>query len=101
VKITEDPEMGPRRTDYPTACVRIALRDGRALEETVTIVRGDALNPAPAEEVVAKFLALASPVVGPRARAARWTPSTTSAHSTTSATWPALRHRVTRRSDFP
>ena len=70
VKITEDPEMGPRRTDYPTACVRIALRDGRELEETVTIVRGDALNPAPAEEVVAKFLALASPVVGP-ARARR------------------------------
>jgi hypothetical protein len=56
--------MGPRRTDYPTACVRIALRDGRALEETVTIVRGDALNPAPAGEVVAKFLALASPVLG-------------------------------------
>jgi len=69
VEVTADPEMGPRRTDYPTACVRIALRDGRALEETVTIVRGDALNPAPAEEVVAKFLALASPVVGPaRAR---------------------------------
>ena len=64
VEVTADPEMSPRRTDYPTACVRIALRDGRALEETVTIVRGDALNPAPAEEVVAKFLALASPVVG-------------------------------------
>ena len=64
VEVTADPEMGPRRTDYPTACVRIALRDGRALEETVTIVRGDALNPAPAEEVVAKFLALASPVLG-------------------------------------
>ncbi len=55
---------GPRRTDYPTRVVRIALRDGRALEETVTIVRGDALNPAPGEEVVAKFLALAAPVVG-------------------------------------
>jgi 2-methylcitrate dehydratase PrpD len=71
VEVSADPEMGPRRTDYPSACVRIALRDGRALEETVTIVRGDALNPAPAEEVVAKFLALASPVVGPsRARRA-------------------------------
>ena len=64
VEVTADPEMGPRRTDYPTACVRIALRDGRALEETVTIVRGDALDPAPAEEIVAKFLALASPVLG-------------------------------------
>jgi len=64
VEVAADPEMGPRRTDYPTACVRIALRDGRALEETVTIVRGDALDPAPPGDVVAKFLALAAPVVG-------------------------------------
>jgi 2-methylcitrate dehydratase PrpD len=70
VEIAVDPEMGPRRTDYPTACVRVALYDGRALEETVTVVRGDALNPAPPEDVVAKFLALAEPVLG-SARAKR------------------------------
>src|SRR5262245_6491067 len=70
VEIVADPEMGPRRTDHPTACVRVALYDGRALEESVTIVRGDALNPVPPEDVVAKFLALAEPVVG-SARAKR------------------------------
>jgi 2-methylcitrate dehydratase PrpD len=64
VEIAADPAMGPRRADYPTARVRVALRDGRALEESVTIVRGDALNPVPPEDVVAKFLALAEPVVG-------------------------------------
>jgi len=64
VEIAADPQMGPRRTDYPTARVRVALRDGRALEESVTIVHGDALNPVPPDDVVAKFLALAGPVVG-------------------------------------
>jgi hypothetical protein len=59
-----DPKMGPRRTDYPTARVEVALADGRTLEETVTIVRGDALAPVPAEEIAAKFLALVSPVLG-------------------------------------
>ncbi len=64
VEVFADPEMGPRRTDYPTARVRIALADGRAIEETVTLVRGDALDPVPAEEVAAKFLAVTSPVLG-------------------------------------
>jgi 2-methylcitrate dehydratase PrpD len=64
VHVDADPEMGPRRTDYPTARVQVSLTDGRAPEETVTIVRGDALDPVPAEDIVAKFLALASPVLG-------------------------------------
>jgi 2-methylcitrate dehydratase PrpD len=69
VEVSADPEMSPRRTDYPTGKVRLALRDGRVLEETTTVVRGDAANPVPADDVLAKFLALASPVLGePRAR---------------------------------
>jgi len=64
VEVSADPEMSPRRSDYPTARVSIHLRDGRALEETATVVRGDAENPVPSEDVVAKFLALASPVLG-------------------------------------
>ena len=61
--------MSPRRTDSPTAHVKIALSDGRVLEATTAVPRGDAENPVPVEEIEAKFLALASPVLGePRAR---------------------------------
>jgi 2-methylcitrate dehydratase PrpD len=61
--------MSPKRTDFPTAHVKIALSDGRVLEATTTVPRGDAENPVPAEEIAAKFLALAAPVLGePRAR---------------------------------
>jgi 2-methylcitrate dehydratase PrpD len=64
VVITTDPAMSPRRVDAPTARVRVGLRDGRTLEETTTVVRGDALSPVPRDEITAKFLALASPVLG-------------------------------------
>jgi 2-methylcitrate dehydratase PrpD len=64
VEVRADPMMSPRRTDYPTAHVRIALRDGRILEEMTTVPRGDAANPVPAQELVAKFQALAAPVLG-------------------------------------
>jgi 2-methylcitrate dehydratase PrpD len=71
VEVSADPDMSPLRVNSPTARLRIALSDGRILEETTTVVRGDALNPAPAADVVAKFLALAAPVLGePRARRA-------------------------------
>lgn len=71
VEVSADPEMSPRRTDYPTARVRLSLRDGRVLEETTTVVSGDAANPVPAEEVTGKFLTLSSRVLGdPRARQA-------------------------------
>ena len=71
VEVSADPEMSPRRADRPTARVQLFLRDGRILEETTTVVRGDAANPVPADEVVRKFLALSSPVLGePRARKA-------------------------------
>jgi hypothetical protein len=56
--------MSPRRVDAPTARVRIVLRDGRTLEESTTVVRGDALSPVPPGEITAKFLALTSPVLG-------------------------------------
>jgi len=64
VEVKADPEMSPRRTDHATARVKIAMRDGRILEESATVVKGDAADPVPAEGVVAKFLALASPVLG-------------------------------------
>jgi 2-methylcitrate dehydratase PrpD len=69
VEIRAEPTMSPRRTDHPTAQVKIALSDGRVLEATTAVPRGDAENPVPAEEIAAKFLGLASPVLGePRAR---------------------------------
>jgi 2-methylcitrate dehydratase PrpD len=64
VEIGTDPAMSPRRADAPTARVRIVLRDGRALEQTTSVVRGDALSPAPRDEITAKFTALAGPVLG-------------------------------------
>jgi 2-methylcitrate dehydratase PrpD len=66
VIVREDPGMSPRRVDYPTARVSIALRDGRVLEEVTRVVRGDADDPASDGEIVAKFLALTSPVLGDR-----------------------------------
>jgi len=63
VEIGTDPAMSPRRADAPTARVRIVLRDGRTLEETTTVVRGDALSPAPRDEIMGKFVTLASPIL--------------------------------------
>ena len=64
VEIGTDPAMTPRRTDGPTARVRLTLRGGRALEETTTVVRGDALSPVPRDEITAKFVNLAGPILG-------------------------------------
>ena len=64
VEIGTDPAMSPRRADTPTARVRIVLRDGRFLEKTTTVVRGDALSPVPRDEITSKFVALAAPVLG-------------------------------------
>jgi 2-methylcitrate dehydratase PrpD len=64
VEVTADVEMSPRRTDHATAHVRITLRDGRALTASTTVVRGDAVDPVPESEVVAKFAALTAPVLG-------------------------------------
>ncbi len=64
VAVDADPEMSPRRADYPTARVSLVLRDGRVLEQSTGVVRGDATDPVPAEAVVAKFRQLADPVLG-------------------------------------
>jgi 2-methylcitrate dehydratase PrpD len=64
VEIRTDPEMSPRRADAPTAHVRLVLRGGRALERTTSVVRGDALSPVPRDEIVAKFVSLAGPILG-------------------------------------
>ena len=69
VEVRVDPEMSPRRADAPTARVEVALKDGRALTGVTSVVRGDFEDPVPAEEVVEKFVALASAPLGPgRAR---------------------------------
>jgi 2-methylcitrate dehydratase PrpD len=66
VTVTADPAMTPRRSDYPTSRLRLRLRDGRTLEGEAGVVRGDAENPASEGDVVAKFEALAAPVLGER-----------------------------------
>jgi 2-methylcitrate dehydratase PrpD len=69
VEMSADSEMSPRAADRLTARVRLSLRDGRVLEETTAIVRGDAANPVPPEEVLEKFRTLSSPILGePRTR---------------------------------
>ena len=52
--------------EQPTARVSVALRDGRTLHGTTTVVRGDAVAPLESHEVVEKFVGLASPVLGER-----------------------------------
>jgi 2-methylcitrate dehydratase PrpD len=64
VEIRSDPQMSMRRSDYPTAIVRVALRDGRELSESTWAPRGDATNPVPRPVLIDKFLALAAPALG-------------------------------------
>ena len=66
VTVRPDASMSPRSLDQPTARVRIALRDGRMLEAGTTVARGDAAAPVGDDEIVDKFLALTSPVLGDR-----------------------------------
>ena len=64
VEVRVDPEMSPRRSDYPTALVEVLLRDGRTRTASTTVVRGDFEDPVPDEEIVEKFLALATGPLG-------------------------------------
>jgi 2-methylcitrate dehydratase PrpD len=64
VEVRGDPAMSPRRADQPTARVEVALKDGRVLTGTTTVVRGDFEDPVPAAEVVDKFLALTTESLG-------------------------------------
>jgi 2-methylcitrate dehydratase PrpD len=65
VEVRADPTMSVRGAGE-TARVSLSLRDGRTLKGSTTVARGDAANPASREERVAKFAALAGPVVGDR-----------------------------------
>jgi 2-methylcitrate dehydratase PrpD len=64
IDVSADDEMALKRADYPTAHVRVGLRDGRVLSQTTGVVRGDAANPVAREEVVVKFLSLTSGPLG-------------------------------------
>jgi len=64
IEVTADDEMALKRADYPTAQVKVELRDGRVLSHTTGVVRGDAANPVTSEEVVAKFLSLTADRLG-------------------------------------
>lgn len=64
VEVSGDPAMSMRRSDAPTARVSISLKDGRVFTRETTVVRGDALNPAPREALVGKFMALADATFG-------------------------------------
>jgi len=64
VEVRADPAMSPRRADHPTARVDVTLKDGRVLAGVTSVVRGDFEHPVPADEVVEKFLSLASAPLG-------------------------------------
>ena len=64
VKVLADPEMDMRRYDHPTAQVTITLKDGRTIDESVTVHHGDTHHPRSHEELVNKFVALAGETLG-------------------------------------
>jgi 2-methylcitrate dehydratase PrpD len=63
VEVRTDAAMSVR-SDGPTARVVVTLRDGRTLEKTTMVPRGDAANPASREARLAKVRTLAAPVIG-------------------------------------
>jgi 2-methylcitrate dehydratase PrpD len=64
VSVRGDASMSMRSAGTPTARVSITLEDGRVLSGETTTVRGDAMNRVPRDELVGKFMALASPSLG-------------------------------------
>jgi 2-methylcitrate dehydratase PrpD len=64
VTVRGDAAMSMRGSHGPTARVAMMLADGSVLTRETTTVRGDAANPVPREEFVAKFMALAAPSLG-------------------------------------
>ena len=64
VEVVADGGMSFRRYDYPAARVAVSLSDGRTLEESVTVQRGDAQNPVDHEELSGKFRFIAGDVLG-------------------------------------
>ena len=64
VTVTADEAMSLRRYDYPAARVSITLDNGRVLEESVTVQRGDAKNPISRQQLEDKFTELSRGVLG-------------------------------------
>src|SRR5262245_2241661 len=60
VEVRGNPAMSMRSASEPTARVEVAVKDGRVLTGTASIVRGDAENPVSREVLVEKFMDLAS-----------------------------------------
>ena len=64
VELAADPQMNPRRFDYPGARVTMWLADGRQVSQRVVAHHGDSHNPASREELVDKFNGLALDSLG-------------------------------------
>jgi len=65
VKVTVDPELDAQYPAGRPSVVEITARDGRRFTERRDMPRGDADNPATADELRSKFLELTGPVLGP------------------------------------
>ena len=64
VAVTADEAMSLRRYDYPAARVSITLDNGRVLQKSVTVQRGDAENPISQQVLEDKFVELSQSVLG-------------------------------------
>ncbi len=69
VSVNEDPKLTAELPGLRPARVRLTLSDGRSFEAFVRTNKGDTEDPYRDEDVIAKFHAVAAPVVGsPRAK---------------------------------
>lgn len=64
VQVTKDPAMTAQTPHRRPARVTVELSDGQSISETVYSSRGDPDQPLAREELVDKYVALASPVLG-------------------------------------
>lgn len=65
VSVAEDPAFTARLPAERPARVIVELTDGRRFEHMVASNRGDAEDPYPEADIIAKFHAVAGPVIGP------------------------------------
>ena len=63
IEVKASKAMNAKYPDGIPNLVRVHLRDGRALEHEVTFPRGHARNPMTDDEVIAKFRAMAEPLL--------------------------------------
>jgi 2-methylcitrate dehydratase PrpD len=64
VKVVAEPELEALYPNARPSIVEVELADGTRLSERRDMPKGDAANPASAEELFAKFMELSSPVLG-------------------------------------